>query len=268
MEELLNQIMQELGTDNRGLVIAYLIVCALILIMSIVTLVMEIIVWIRYSRANRKPISNQMTGIEAARYVLDREGLYDVNVRQAGFIREAIFGNYYNIMTKTIYLRSIFGKIDLRRSVTSTALAVQKAALAKLCESGDKSARIRNTLSLIGIFGPFLFMPVVIIGMIVDLMILHTGGWLSAICLAVSGLFVIMGFVVTMLNIPVEKRANEEALRLMEKHGMANQEELRTIAKVYDAYIISYICDFILEILRMVQWILEIIIKSKSKNKD
>ncbi|MBQ4252134.1 MAG: zinc metallopeptidase, partial [Erysipelotrichaceae bacterium] len=233
-----------------------------------VTLVMEIIVWIRYARANRKPISTQMTGIEAARYVLDKEGLYDVNVRQAGILREAIFGNYYNIMTKTIYLRSIFGKIDLRKSVTSTALAVQKAALAKLCESGDRSARTRNTLSLIGIFGPFLFIPVILIGVVVDFMVLHTGGLVSTVCLAISGLFVVTGFIVTMLNIPVEKRANEEALRLMEKHGMATSEELQTIAKVYDAYIISYICDFILEILRMVQWILEIVIKAKSKNND
>ena len=38
------------------------------------------------------------------------------------------------------------------------------------------------------------------------------------------------------------------------------------IEKVYEAYILQYIADFILEILRMIQWILEIAMSASKKN--
>ena len=262
MEEFISEIGEYIDL-NSGLGVAYLIVSFLVLAMAIVASVMKLIVWIRYSRANKTPISVQMSGLDAARYVLDKEGLEYINVRKAGFLREAVFGNYYNIMTKTIYLRSVFGKIDNKQSVTSVALGVQKAAIAKLCESGDRQAVTRNRWHLIGLFGPFLFIPLVLLGTILDFMVLNTGGILSAICLGVSGIFVVMGFVVTFLNIPVEKKANEMALQMMEDHGLATGEELETMRNVYKAYITSYICDFILELLRMIQWVLEILMKLK-----
>ena len=264
MNEIISVFSEELGVST-GLTIAYIIVGILIIIMAIVALVMKIIVWARYAKANKIPSSVQMSGLDAAQYVLDREGMSpEVKVRKSGFIREAIFGNYYNILTKTIYLRSVFGKIDSKKSVTSIALAVQKVAIAKLCESGDKQARTRNSLSLLGVFGPFLLIPLILIGGILDFVVLNTGGLISVICLAVSGILTVLGFVVTFLNIPVERRANEMAVELMYKHGLATDAEVETIKKVYDAYITSYICDFILELLRVIQWILEIFIKMQS----
>ena len=266
MNQLLERTMSELGAD-KGLAIAYLVVGALIVVMAIVCLALEINIWIRYSRANKKAISSQMSGIDAARYVLDRSGHTEVTVRKAGFIREAIFGNYYNIFTKTIYLRSWLGKIDEKKTVTSVALGVQKAAVARLCEEGDLQARVRNRLSVIGIFGPLLFIPVLLLGIIVDMLVLKEVGIFTIICLALSLLLVIAGFIVTMLNIPVERRANKLALQMMEEYGLATGDELDTMRDVYQAYILNYIAEFILEVLRLVQWILEIIIKIKAEEK-
>ena len=167
IEELIGSIMTEFGT-TRGLATAYLIVSALVVIMAIVCAIMSVLVWFRYSRANKHGITNQMSGIDTCRFALDQAGLQHVKVRKSGFIRELFFGNYYNIYTKTIYLRSVFGKIDTKQSVTSTALALQKAGIAKLCEEGDRKAVIRNRLSIIALFGPILFIPFVIIGFVVD----------------------------------------------------------------------------------------------------
>jgi Zn-dependent membrane protease YugP len=240
----------------------------LIVIMSVVCLVLEIRVWLCYRKANKRGISTNMTGIESARYVLDQAGLTQVKVRKAGFIREAIFGNYYNVVTKTIYLRSWLGKIDNKTSVTSTALGVQKAAIARLCEEGDEQAKMRGKLSLLGIFGPLLFIPIILIGMIIDYLVMKDITIISYASMAFSGLLLVAGFIVTWLNIPVEKRANALALRMMRDYGLANEDELEMMAEVYDAYILSYIAQFILEVLRVVQWILEIIIRMQNKNSD
>lgn len=265
MKELFQNIMTQLDASS-GLTAAYLIVCGLIIVMSIVCVVLEIRVWLRYRKANKMAISTEMSGVDAARYVLDRAGLQHVKVRKAGFLREMLFGNYYNIATKTIYLRSVFGKIDNKQTVTSMALGVQKAAVARLCEEGDKQARVRNRLSLIGVFGPLLFIPVILIGMIVDLLVMNSVTMISYVSFAVGILLALAGFIVTMLNIPVEKRANRLALQMMEEYGMADGEELETMRGVYDAYILSYIAQFILEILRVIQLVLEIVIKAKKSN--
>ena len=268
MNDIINTVSQQLGGAPRGLTIAYVIVGVLIVIMSIVCLVLEIRVWLCYSKANKRGISTHMTGLESARFVLDKAGLTQVKVRKAGFLREMIFGNYYNIATRTIYLRSWLGKIDEKRSVTSTALGVQKAAVARLCEEGDAEARTRGQLSLLGIFGPLLFIPVILIGMIIDLLVMKDITIVSYVSMAFGGLLLVAGFIVTWLNIPVEKRANQLALQMMREYGLANEEELDMMAQVYDAYILSYIAQFILEVLRVVQWVLEIIIKMQSSKES
>ena len=266
MQELVSKVMEQFGT-TPALATAYVIVGILIAVMAVVCLVLEIRVYLKYRKANKRGISSNMTGVDAARYVLDRSGLEYVKVRKSGVIREMFFGNYYNILTKTIYLRSWLGKIDNKKTVTSTALGVQKAAVAKLCESGDKQAKVRNSLSLIGVFGPILFIPVVLIGGVIDIMVMKEVTMISFICLAVGGALAVAGFIVTLLNIPVEKRANKLALQMMEETGLATGEELDIMKEVFDAYILSYIAQFILELLRVVQWVLEIAMKyNSSKN--
>ena len=192
MNELISIVKDYTGA-NGPLAAAYAVVSILVVIMAIAAGVMKVLIMVRYARANRMHISSGLTGVDAARAVLDRAGYPGIAVRKAGFWRELIFGNYYNVLTKTIYLRSVFFKIDDRRSVTSTAIAVQKAALAKLCEDGDRQALTRNRLSLIGIFGPFLFIPLLLLGFILDVLILQTGVVFSALFL---GFFILILIVV------------------------------------------------------------------------
>ena len=108
----------------------------------------------------------------------------------------------------------------------------------------------------------------ILIGMVIDYLIMKDITLISYASMALSFLLLVAGFVVTWLNIPVEKRANQLALRMMRDYGLANEDELEMMAEVYDAYILSYIAQFILEVLRVVQWILEIVIKMQNKNSD
>ena len=52
---------------------------------------------------------------------------------------------------------------------------------------------------------------------------------------------------------------------MMEQYGLATGQELETIRGVYDAYIASYIAQFLLQVLRVVQWALEIAVKVQGK---
>ena len=74
------------------------------------------------------------------------------------------------------------------------------------------------------------------------------------------------GFIVTLLNIPVEKKANRLALQLMEEYGLATGKELKTMQKVYGAYIASYVAQFILQMLRLIQWVVGTGHQARGKN--
>ena len=122
---------------------------------------------------------------------------------------------------------------------------------------------MRGSLSLLGVFGPVLFTPVVLIGALIDFALLNSVTAISYVSMALGFCLLVAGFIVTMLNIPVEKRANALALRMMRDYGLASGEELQMMKDVFDAYIMSYIAQFILEVLRVVQWVLEIAMRMK-----
>ena len=108
----------------------------------------------------------------------------------------------------------------------------------------------------------------ILLSIVIDLFLMKTSGVFTMIGMALGGLLLIAGFIVTMLNIPVEKKANELALEMIREYGLANESEMAVMKKVFDTYIISYICDFILEVLRVIQWVLEILIKVRGGSKS
>ena len=97
-------------------------------------------------------------------------------------------------------------------------MALQKVGIAELCESGDKKTIARNRLQILSIFGPLLFLPIILIGAIVDYILFKVFGMFSIIAIVVGVIILLSGFIVTLLNIPVEKKANKMALETIKKN--------------------------------------------------
>jgi Zn-dependent membrane protease YugP len=241
---------------SRGVAITYLVVSALIVVMAVVALVMRIIVIINYQEGNKKETKSGKNGYEIAREMLDKAGLKDVKIEKAGWFRAFFIGNCYSITKNTIFLRK--GIIN-SNSVTSVALALQKVGVAKLCRNGSKTAKTRNIMQIVSLVGPILFVPVVLLGFVLDLVLFKVFGVFSIVGIAVGLFLVLAGFIERMLTIPVEKKANEMALSMIKETAVLDDEEIEVVKKVFKAYIIAYICEFIIAVLRLVQIVLEIV---------
>lgn len=248
---------------SRGIAIAYLIVSALLVVMAIVALFMWIYVAIKYYGANRKKTSSGKTSFEVAREMLDKCGLKHIQVKKANIFRAFVFGNCYSITKKTVFLRRSIANKD---SITAVGMALQKVGIAKLCESGDKKAIARNRLQIVGLFGPILFIPIVLIGAVVDFFLFGVFGIGAYISIGISLAILLASFVVTLLNIPVEKKANNMAMSMIKESQVLNAEEQALVKKVFDAYIVAYICDFIVSVLRIIQIVLEIVMGTQKSN--
>ena len=155
------------------------------------------------------------------------------------------------------------GSIAGKNSLTAIGVALQKVGIAKLCESGDAKARTRNVLQIVGLFGPILFIPIILIGALLDYLLFSSFGTISFVSIALGLLIIAAGFLTTLLNIPVEKKANKMAMEMLDTCGLFEDEEKAQIKKVLDTYIIAYICDFIVSVLRVVQLVLEIVMSNQ-----
>ena len=131
----------------------------------------------------------------------------------------------------------------------------------------EKAFRTRSLLQMIGVFGPILFIPLVIVGVIIDI----ATGFTKIPSLALLGVglaFFICSFVFTMLNIPVEKKANKEALEFLQGSDMLTEDEQHEVAKVLRGYLIAYVIDFIINVLKLIQLILKIVLQVALSKKN
>ena len=263
MEEIIKYF-TDLGV-SRGLAVAYIIVSILIVIMALAAFVMRIMIFINYYSSNRVKTSNGQSCVDVARSALDKAGLGHIQIKKANIFRAFVFGNCYSITKKTIFLRRSIMNKD---SLTAVGVALQKVGVARLCEGDSKMAKTRNYMQIVGLFGPILFLPVILIGMAIDLVLFQSFGVVSIISIVIGIIILSAGFIVTLLNIPVEKKANKLALQTIDETGICTAEERKIIAKVLNTYIIAYICDFIVAVLRIVQLILEIVMNSQIKSNN
>ncbi len=250
--------MNLLAMQPDGLEIAYIVVGILLGIAVIAALIAQIVVIIGYWRGNRTQNSLGMTGGEFARKLLDENGMQDVKVKKCTILRTLLFGNHYSIARKTVFLRIL--TIN-KASVTSVALAAQKVALAEQHRDGNKKMIVRGRLQGLGVFAPALFIPLVIVGILLDLFVFESL-FMTLIVLVLGVLFIIFSFVVILLNIPVEKSAMKRAEEMLAPYLTA--EEAATVKKVYRSYMVEYVMQFVVALLRIIQLILKILLAARS----
>lgn len=249
-----------LAAQFDGLEFAYLLICILLAIAVVAAFIAQIVVAVGYWRGNRIQNSMGLSGEAFARKLLDENGMPDVKVKKCGILRTLFFGNHYSLMKRTVYLRKFTIK---KASVTSVAIAAQKVALAEQHRDGDRKMIVRGRLQGLGIFAPALFIPLVAAGLLVDIFV--SGSLLfTAIALVISFLFIVFAFIVTLLNIPVEKKA---IARAEEWLGTAlTPEENERVKKVFRSYMVEYVLQFVVAILRVIQLILKLLLALRRNN--
>ena len=255
MSEFSN-IVREMADGNldgvsEGVIIAMSVVVGLLIIASIFAFGISIYLSISYVRYNKKQNSCGKTGEQIARKILDHHELGHIKVSKTGSI---MFGNSYSHYFKKVRLRGLTWQ---KRSVTSLAMAAQKSALAVLDKENDAEMRTRIRLTPLIYFGPIAFVPMVVIGVLLDVL-LSTG--FCGILFTVLGLgFYLLSFVMSILVLKTEKKAQKRAYEIMKEEGLATEEELESCKKLFRLYNIEYINDMVIALLELIYRVLQII---------
>ena len=240
-----------------ALEIALLVVGVLIALVGMVSGITSIWLTVKYFRFNRRENSLGLTGIEIARKILDDNGLEHIKVKRTGSL---LFGNSYSHYFKKVRLR---GLIRHETSLTSMGIGAQKAALAILDKEGDEDMRKRIRLVPLITFGPFAFIPLILIGGVLDYFVFNGNGICTLVLGAIGLLFYVYSVVLSVLTLKTEKKAQNRAYDILKRDYHITAEELSALKELFHLYNIQYINDIILSSLELLYTILEIAIAVK-----
>lgn len=235
-----------------GLQIALAIVGILIVIVGLVSLVVSIWLAIKYAKFNRKENSAGLTGEQTARKVLDDHDLQHIKVKVTGSV---LFGNSYSHYFKKVRLRRMTRH---KTSVTALGMGAQKACLAILDKEGDSDMKKQVRLYPIITFGPFAFIPLVIVGALLDYFVFNQSGVCTYVFGGLGLLFYIYSIVLSFLTLKTEKKAQERAYCVLRSSHLATEEELADLKELFHLYNVQYINDIILACLELIYTLLQI----------
>lgn len=249
------QNLEEFKNVSPGLQWAIFIVGCLIVLVALCSGIVSIWLSIKYFVYNRRQNSAGLTGDTAARRILDKNGLQNIRVSVVGSL---LFGNSYSHYFHKVRLR----RLTIRKtSISSLAMGAQKSCLAILDKEGDKDMKTRVVLTPLMLFGPYAFIPLLAIGIALDVILFKFSGVSTIIAAALGLAFFVASFVLSILTLKTEKKAQDRACEVLRREGMATDEEIELMRSLFKLYNIQYINDVILQFLQIILKILQIVAK-------
>lgn len=182
-----------------------------------------------------------ITGAEAARRVLDANGLYNVRI-------ERISGNltdHFDPRSNVIRLSdSVYGS----SSASAIGVAAHEAGHAVQYASGYAPLKIRNAIIPVTNFGSRLAMPLILIGL------LFSGAgtqflpiaYLGIACFSLSAVF-------QLLTLPTEFNASRRAMQSIESSGLLRGNELSAAGSVLSAAALTYVAALAVSIIQILR---------------
>ncbi len=193
-----------------------------------------------FSRYSKVRSRTGMTGAEAARRLLNSQGIYDVEVRAvAGSLTD-----HYDPRTRTVNLsETVYGA----SSVAAIGVAAHECGHAMQHNEEYGPLRFRSALVPVANLGSRISWPLILIGMIF--------GGLGSPLVQIGILMFTLAVLFQLVTLPVEFNASNRAVKLLDSQGILASDEVSGTRKVLSAAALTYVAaaaSSILQLLRLV----------------
>lgn len=180
-----------------------------------------------------------ITGVEAARRILNNENLNDVTIE----CLQSDQGDHYDPRTKTVRL-SHHNFNDT--SITAVSVAAHECGHAIQHAKGYAPMQIRSSLVPVVNIGSKLGIPLIILGVFLswNQTLIQVGIWVFSISILFQ-----------LVTLPVEWNASRRAMARVEEYGLLSGEENVGCRKVLSAAALTYVAaaaSSILQLLRLI----------------
>ena len=181
----------------------------------------------RYSNIRN---ARNMTGAEAARRMLDANGLTNVQIEQT----RGSLTDHYDPRKRVLRLsQSVYGV----NSIAAVSVACHEAGHAVQHAESYKPLKIRNSIVPLVNFASSLTWPLVIIG----ILLLANGSYMGDLLFNIGVITMLAVILFHTVTLPVEFNASSRALRQMDALGIITEEENKGASKVLRAAAMTYV---------------------------
>jgi Zn-dependent membrane protease YugP len=196
-----------------------------------------------FQKYSRQMSSLGLTGEQAAKRVLNDNGVYDVMVsRTPGNLTD-----HYDPRSNTVFLSdSVFS------STSTAAIGVAAHEAGHAVQHAEQYAPIRLRTAIVPItnFGSRLATPMILIGLLLSGYIASSLGYYVAL----AGVFLFSFCVIFQLvTLPTEFNASARAMRALERGGILMDEELKGARKTLTAAAMTYVAALAVSLMQFLR---------------
>ncbi len=187
-----------------------------------------------------------LTGAQAARQILDTNGLQGVSIEETG----GTLSDHYDPRAKVLRLSS---QVARSNSVAAVGVAAHETGHAIQDAAGYAPLRLRSTLVPAVQFGSWLG-PLIIIGGILLEAAMGVSGlgntiaWVGVVLFTVTAVF-------AFVTLPVELNASARAKKMLYEYNIVDRQELGGVNKVLNAAAWTYVAAAIAALLQVLRWV-------------
>ena len=190
-----------------------------------------------YSKYSRVRSMTGMTGAEAARRILQSQGVFDVTIQPV----KGSLTDHYNPSNKTLNLSEV---VYDSSSVAAVAVAAHECGHAIQDNVGYAPLRLRAAFVPVANFGSKLSWPLILIGLVLGATsFIQIGIWMFVLALLFQ-----------VITLPVEFNASGRAISLLDQLGILSEQEIPHTRKVLGAAALTYVAavaSSLLQLLRL-----------------
>ena len=196
-----------------------------------------------YKRYSGVFSQREITAENAARTVLDANGLNNVEIRQ-------IAGNLTDRLDPSNNVESLSEGVYNSTSIAAIGIALHEVGHALQHAQGYLPIKIRTAIVPITNFGSQLSVPLIILGIILSsfsqqlVMIAYIGILLYALCV-----------VFQLVTLPTEFNASKRAMKSVKEYGFLSEEEAVGTRRVLSAAAMTYVASLAVTIMQLLRFI-------------
>ena len=191
-----------------------------------------------------------MSGYDTAKRLLRANGITDVSVGRV----KGTLSDHYHPTKKIVNLSdSTYGSV----SVGAVAVAAHEVGHVVQKKKKYLPYQIRTALVPVVNVGSRLAIPLVLIGMLLDLFVFVEGGSNLGFACAMAGVCLYGGALLFQLvTLPVEYNASRRAKKMLREEGILTSEELVGADKVLDAAALTYVAALATSLLYFLRFLI------------
>lgn len=215
-----------------------------------------------YKKYGAMETQSRMTGYDTAQRLLRRGGVRDISV---GRVRGHLSDHYHPTKKQVNLSESVYGN----DSIAAVAVAAHEIGHVIQKKDGYFPYKLRTALVKVTNIGSMLAVPLVLLGLILDVFVAATQDSDVGFYVALAGVVLYgLSLVFALVTLPVEFNASRRAKKMLVAEGILTNEELPYADKMLDAAAQTYVASLLTSLIYFLRFLLWVMMLFGRRRRD